>query len=349
MISTRVLTPIAIGEAVIVVVLLAVVFGHGVWLAVDGRRSRPWLARGRRVLSRSLDDAAAASAAVEHLSQMPTRLQRRLLAEMAPSVLGRQRQRLTRIASDLGLLDGARKRVTRRRWSTRLRGAWELATFGDERPTMIRLLDDRDHRVRTIAAEWAGDNADGAVTQRLITMLEHDPSPLCRATAKDALLRAGPVSHDAIAAALASGVAGAGLVEVAIWRPTAEYLEGGLRLANHPVAAVRAGAAALLGALGGEGATDALVARLGDEDSQVRAAAAGGLGRLGHWPAGADVVPLLRDRSFDVRRAAGEALAGMGAPGLLLLRRALNDTDAFAADMARRVLEVAELERGTAA
>ena len=71
---------------------------------------------------------------------------------------------------------------------------------------------------------------------------------------------------------------------------------------------------------------------------EVRAAAAQALGKLRHWPAAAALAALLRDRAWEVRRAAGFALRALGAPGLLFLRRSLQDTDRYAADMARHVL-----------
>jgi len=47
---------------------------------------------------------------------------------------------------------------------------------------------------------------------------------------------------------------------------------------------------------------------------------------------------LLRDQAWVVRREAALALRAMGAPGTLLLRRALTSDDRFAADMAKQVL-----------
>ena len=49
---------------------------------------------------------------------------------------------------------------------------------------------------------------------------------------------------------------------------------------------------------------------------------------------------LLRDRAWIARREAGLALARLGAPGALCLRRARSESDRFAADMAHRVLDI---------
>jgi HEAT repeat protein len=79
----------------------------------------------------------------------------------------------------------------------------------------------------------------------------------------------------------------------------------------------------------------------------VRAAAAKALGKLGHWPAASSLASLLRDRDWNVRREAGLALRAFGAPGALFLRRSLSDSDPFACDMARQVLDLPETARLT--
>ncbi|HYR09696.1 MAG TPA: hypothetical protein VEQ60_18115 [Longimicrobium sp.] len=75
------------------------------------------------------------------------------------------------------------------------------------------------------------------------------------------------------------------------------------------------------------------------------------LGRLGHWPSATVIAPLLRDRAWIVRSQSALALRALGSPGLLYLRKGLSDEDAFAADIARQVLDLpdssAERERWT--
>jgi HEAT repeat protein len=108
---------------------------------------------------------------------------------------------------------------------------------------------------------------------------------------------------------------------------------------------VRALAIDVVGRTGGADAVERLTALLADPAPAPRAAAARALGHLGHWPAAGRLRELLRDPAWDVRRAAGVALHALGAPGALLLRRALLDEDRFAADMARQILQVpAEVE-----
>jgi len=83
-----------------------------------------------------------------------------------------------------------------------------------------------------------------------------------------------------------------------------------------------------------------------DDESHVRAAAAVALGRMRHWQAGSQLAERLRDERWRVRREAGLALRAIGAPGTLLLRRALKGNDRFAADMAQQVLDLPEAATG---
>ncbi|MGA7668850.1 MAG: hypothetical protein WBW04_00410, partial [Nitrolancea sp.] len=66
-------------------------------------------------------------------------------------------------------------------------------------------------------------------------------------------------------------------------------------------------------------------------------------GRLGHVTSASALALKLRDRAWDVRRAAALALRDFGAPGILYLRRSLNDVDPYAADMARQLLDISAL------
>jgi HEAT repeat protein len=97
--------------------------------------------------------------------------------------------------------------------------------------------------------------------------------------------------------------------------------------------------AELAGTTGVEQSTEVLLQMLSDGAPVVRAAAAQGLGRLGYWPAVQALRLALADSAWLVRQSAALALRSLGAPGLLLLRAALEDPDRFARDMAGQVLD----------
>ena len=66
------------------------------------------------------------------------------------------------------------------------------------------------------------------------------------------------------------------------------------------------------------------------------------LGRIGHWPAAPALAKRLQDPAWLVRRNAALALRSLGAPGELLLGRALREDDRFARDIARQTLDLPE-------
>ncbi len=177
-----------------------------------------------------------------------------------------------------------------------------------------------------------------------LLLLLTDPSGLCRFTVEGSLVRLGIRAVEPILAFLRKheGRALAPVLEVALNVPDPHFLEPALKLSHDSSPTVRSAAAALLGVLGGDDAVISLQNLLVDTDSDVRAAAAKSLGKLRHWPVAPLLSKALRDRAWTVRREAGLALRSMGSPGLLCLRRSRTDSDAFAADMARQVLDLVE-------
>lgn len=247
--------------------------------------------------------------------------------------------RVVSAAGSAEVLSAARRWCRSRLWWRRLKGVRTLVRLGGGQSTVPALLDDPHPEVRAEAAAWVAAHPEGPGVARLVRMLDRDVAQ-CRFAAQDALLRIGGPASEQLADYLegpsarrpevclrvATGIASARLLPVALAR------------VHDPEASVRAAAAELLAAIGGEQAVPELAALLADANAQVRAAAAAGLGVLAHWPAAPDLAAALGDPAWDVRRAAAEALHELGAVGRLYLRRALVGPDAFAADMARLVL-----------
>jgi len=343
--SHRAVIELLLAEVAAFTLVVLLILGHGGWLAWQRRADPPRLARARQVLAALLAEGADAADVAAALPRLPLRLRTRLLTDLSRNLRGAQRERLGALARAMGVTALARRWVHSRWWWRRLRGAHLLTQLADDDPVLDRLLNDPHPVVRAEATAWAATHADGPLAQRLIDVLD-DESMLCRHTAADALLRAGP----ALAPWLAEQLDGErrarlpALLEIAAARPDPRYLPAALRLAGSARPHLRVRATRLLGALGGNAATEALTGRLADDDPAVREAAVVSLGHLRHWPAAPAVARLLRDPSWDVRRASGEALLALGAPGWLLLRRYEHDEDRFAADMAQRVLRTAELQ-----
>jgi hypothetical protein len=283
---------------------------------------------------------------VAALRRLPRRVQAAVVDQLAVSVTGEEGRRVQRVATELGLVDRARRRCRSRWWWRRLRGAYALNVHGGGEEVLPALLDDPHPAVRAQAIEWAGDARQPELAPRLVAALA-DPAALCRNTAADAILRAGAPLVDVLARELATcvGQQQADLLAVLARRPDPRYGPAALAGSAGDLPAMRAAAAEMLGGVGGAEAARALRGLLADSDAAVRAAAVDGLRRAGMEDAVPDIAPLLGDHAFAVRRAAGTALAALGSGGTLLLRHYAASGDRHTADMARYALDVAALRR----
>jgi HEAT repeats len=332
------LVDIVVVEVALLATSLLVLIGHAVALAARERRQRPQLAQAARSLRATLEGTPLDRDDLAALARLRTNGQIAALGDLSTSLGGGDKHRLAQVAADLGLLEKAERWCSSRRWGTRLRGARVFTVLGGGETVVPRMFSDRRPEVRAQAAQWAGDHPESDSIDHLLSMLA-DPETLCRFTVKDSLLRVGHAAAEPLLRSLVKNPTPEAL-EVAAGIGDARFLGPALQCCRSSDARTRALAAILIGSIGGTQATDALSDLLRDRDLNVRAAAATGLGKLGHWPAAGALAERLRDSSWDVRRAAGLALRALGAPGMLLLRRALSDGDRFASDMAQQVLEI---------
>ena len=343
--SAELLAVVALAEAALAAVVAGFVVGHAALAAHRDRSRTERLRAARAVVTRSLDGPDADSDAVAVVEALPAGGQIRLFCDLARTLDGARRRALAELAARSGLIARAERWCRRRRWWWRLRGARLLTALGAGGRQVLELFEDRRPEVRAQAAEWASGHPEPEAVTRLLGMLEDDRT-LCRFTVKDSLLRLGPVASAHVAGYLAHPRDGSVVeaLEVAAGIADARFLEPALLQAQSDAPATRARAAALLGAIGGERATERLAELVGDDDPAVRAAAATALGRLGHWPASAALYERLGDRAWDVRRAAALSLRRLGPAGMLMLRRATEHPDAFGRDMARQVLDLPDTE-----
>jgi hypothetical protein len=328
-------------EVGIILVGLGLYLGHGAWSTRAVRRSAARLAQGRGALQAALDVEEAGQVEPGRLAELPRRLQIEVLAGVAPRLAGAQRQRVTALAAELGLLALAQAWCHSRLWWRRLRGARLCTLLGGGTASVPPLLGDRRPEVRAQAAEWAVEYHNDEIVELLLQMLDVDDGST-RFTVKDSLIRIGRPLTERLAFHL-SGRAGPSLgpaLEVAVALPDPVLLPAALALCHDEDPRIRALAAGLAGAIGGGPAVEVLMGLLGDEAPETRASAARALGRAGHWAAAASLAGLLGDRSWDVRRQASVALRTLGSPGMLFLREALSARDPFAADAARHALDL---------
>jgi HEAT repeat protein len=328
------------------VLLIGFLFAHAFWIEWTSDRNEDLLAGARKTLANALnvsDRADATNEGHKALRSLPRRLQVRLLVGLARSLTGDQKLAIREMAVHAGVVARAERRLGSRLWWRRLHAARLLTVLGAGEDSMPRLMTDRDPVVRAQAGEWAADHPSAELIRSLLALLT-DPDKLCRFTAENSLLRMGGLAVPALVDYLLShaGVEVEAAMVVAAGLAEPRFIGPALPLCRDPVPDTRALAAGLLGQLGGGDAVGILAELLGDPDSAVRAAAARALGKLNHWPAAPALARALRDRAWDVRREAGLALRALGSPGILLLRSSVSDEDAFAADMARQVLDIPE-------
>lgn len=321
--------------------LIAVLVGRGLWLTARRHIQGPRLVGATRAIVAAAEGRAPDQAALAELARLPRAAQIFAFGQLGDNLLGAQKRGLCRIAVQAGLVAQAETWCTARRWGQRLRGARLLTLLGAGDHVVPHLLDDPRPEVRAQAAQWAGSHPEAASIDRLMTMLG-DPETLCRFTVKDALLRVGRPAIEPLLRHLneVDGDPAAEVLELAAGIADSRFLRPALALCRASHIPTRARAATLTGAIGGPQATAVLTELLHDDAPAVRSAAAGALGRLRHWPAAGALADCLRDPIWNVRMAAALALRGLGAAGVLVLRKAMTDDDPSARDMARQVLEL---------
>jgi hypothetical protein len=340
-VSENVLNIVMLVEIGLLILAVGVFFTHGIWLFVTQARTDSQMKAARESLARLLTRGTINVEEIEALRLIPRDVQVMAFLEISRNLTGTGKERLRFVAREVSLLDRARKLCESRRWTRRLHGARLLARMDVADPIVEKLLADPNPAVRAQAAEWAAAQPSSSVISAMLQMLA-DPATQARFAVQDALLRMGAIVAEPLAAFLEthSGLPAESGLRVAESLAETRFLPAALRLSASEDVGVRIAATSLLGAIGGAAPAERLTELLKDTDSRVRAMAAHGLGRMQHWQAASQLAESLRDRAWRVRRDAALALRAIGAPGALLLRRALKGDDAFAADMAQQILDL---------
>ena len=340
-------------ESAFLVLAVFLLVGHGVWLWASARRRARQTLRAREtiipILATARDDggvdtdAAAHAAAVEVLRHLSPDVVADVFLEVSRDLSGAGNNVLRSLATDAGLLTRAARMCHSRWWTRRLHGARLISQLGGPDPVVQTLLRDGNPAVRTQAVEWAARRATPALIGDIVALLA-TPDQHSRFAVQDALLRIGSPAIEPLVRYLAehTGAAARTGLELARSMPDSRFLPCAVDGLSSEFSDVRASAAGLLGLIGGSDGAVRLVDLLADEDADVRAEAARSLGRMRHWPASSRLALALEDTSWDVRYAAAVALRGMGAPGLLQLRRLRTSPDRFAAEMAKLMLGIPE-------
>jgi hypothetical protein len=332
---------LVIAEALLAISFVAILVGRGCWLGVRRRIQAPRLARAVRTITAAAEGEAPDRGAVADLARLPRAAQILAFSQLGGNLVGAQKKGLCGVADRAGLIEKAERWCTARRWGQRLRGARLLTLLDGGDDVVPLLLDDPRPEVRAQAAQWAGEHPGAASIDRLLAMLG-DPETLCRFTVKDSLLRVGRPAIEPLLRHLTEvdGDPAAEALELAAGIADSRFLRPALTHCRSSHVQTRSRSATLVGAIGGSEATAILTQLLRDDAPEVRSASAKALGGLRHWPAAGALAECLRDPAWNVRLAAAVGLRSLGAAGVLVLRRAMTDSDPFARDMACQVLEL---------
>ncbi|HEX8769415.1 MAG TPA: hypothetical protein VF711_01460, partial [Acidimicrobiales bacterium] len=103
-IQAGLLLNVVIVEVVVIAAGIGLFLGHGAWMGLVRRRTKANVARGRVALQAALEGGSDSAAPLRQLTKLPRRLRVAVLVDVAPSLAGAHRERLTALATDLGLL-----------------------------------------------------------------------------------------------------------------------------------------------------------------------------------------------------------------------------------------------------
>lgn len=334
---------VASAELVLLLLLVLVYLGH----AARVRAMGPVVARRREIALGLFAKAMSGPLSAVNIAQLhalPMGERISAFVAIASSLEGAERDRLAAAASAAGVVTWAEREARDRRWHRRLYAARILTLTTAESGVLRALLRDRDPFVRAQAAEWAAARGPAEIVRDLARLV-HDDVLAVRFAARDALRRIGSAAVPAlIEIASNDGAVAIPALEIAAVLADSRTFGTARRHADDARPRVRAAALAALGAVGGPGSEECLVAALTDADAGVRRVAATAIGRIGAWHDAPLLARLLDDVEWDVRMAAAHSLRRLGAPGLIVLRdRARSATPS--ADLAQHALDLAALEQ----
>jgi len=286
-------------------------------------------------------EGAEAARALGLLSSLPRSVLVSLLRSLAADVEGPALGRVRAVANATGLHHAIRRLARSRRWRRRLRAA-QLAHLLPRRDLARRtLLEDRHALVRARTAEGLNLGESPEDVDILVRLLRDD-HPAVAFAAQHALLQGGTVPLSALVVALDDPAFEGTALALEVLAKIPDPRLGGVltRFADSPLPDVRAMTAQGLGAGAVPEAAETLSRLLGDPEPRVRASAAAAVGGVGAVELAPVLGRMLADRAWEVRHEAATALGELGPPGLLVLRRHVDDADRFASDIARQVLDI---------
>jgi hypothetical protein len=193
---------VLLGAALIVIGLaiaagLALVVGHGAYLAARDRLLGPRLAAARAALAEAAATGRLPAGGARALERLPFETRVGVFDALLPSLSGAPRLAISAAAREIGLVAQAERRCASRSWKRRLRAVRLLTLVGGGDDAVPPLLGDPRVEVRAQAAEWAAEHPAPATIAALVGMLG-EAEMLARFTVQDSLRRLGPAAVEAL-------------------------------------------------------------------------------------------------------------------------------------------------------
>jgi hypothetical protein len=323
---------------------LLLIFAFRVVRAVAEARYRRAVRLGGGVLSAYLEGTADREVAGRALGRLHRASLGRLLREHALLLAGESLSRLEALYFDLGFGEEDRRWLRSRRWWRKLQAAsvYSRIVFRGPLEPLADLLRHERESVRLAAARALGRMGTPEATRAILSLLGRT-SPFGLIQLVGILRGVGSSAHGPLRSLLfesrdtrtrADGAELGGQLHAPELLPALLTYVGD----EHVEVVIRAARA--LGHFPDPGTPAVLRQLLAHPAWQVRAQAAKSLGRLGDAASAHDLARALSDPSWWVRLDAAVALRRLGAVGEGRLRRVAAGEDAYAAEMARRVLRV---------
>jgi HEAT repeat protein len=335
-------------EGLILAGCLGLLLGRTVWLRWDALRWDPNVRQVRTALIQALETDATTGRNLPAVHLLPRRIQMGLFIDVAERLSGSHLKELAYIARQLSIVQHGEHLCRSRRWSRRIQGIRLLTALGEGERLIPSLFRDPSPIVRSEVTHWAADHPSPAVIDEVLLALT-DADGFCRFAAHNALHRMGVAAVRPLERYIAfqTGTALERAMAVAASSGHEQFSELAGTLVGHSSPVVRKLALDTLARSGDLQSVPLVLDRLNDAEPPVRRAAVRTLGQLYYWQAAPAIGRLLADPVWMVRLEAGAILRSLGAPGNLVLRRALANPDRFVADMARHVLGFPSLKART--
>jgi len=332
-------------ESLILAGCLGLLLGRTIWLRWEALRWEPRFREVRNALIQALETPAIADCNLPAAHTLPRRMQIRLFIELAERLSGTRLRELTNIARRLAIVQYGEALCRSRRWSRRTQGSRLLTALGEGEHVIPSLFQDPSPIVRSEVVHWAADHPSPVTIEKVLRALT-DEDGFCRFAAHNALHRMGAAAVRPLDRYIGSqtGPALERAMGVAASLGHEEFSGLAGKLVDHGSPVIRRLALDTLARSGNLQSVPLVLKRLHDAEAPVRQAAVRTLGHLHCWQAAPAIGCLLADPVWAVRQETGAVLRSLGAPGILVLRRALTNPDRFVADMARHILGLPSLK-----